>query len=92
MSAARPIRVIHYTSDFEKSYRLLPKNLRRLVDKKDAMFRMNAFTSLLKTHKLGGELKNYWSFSINKKYRVLFRFIRDDEVIFYEVGTHGIYK
>ena len=92
MSVIRSIRAVHYTSDFEKSYRLLPENLRRIIDKKDAIFRMDAFTLSLKTHKLGGELKGYWSFSINKKYRVLFRFIMDSEVIFYEVGTHGIYR
>lgn len=92
MPVAHSISAIHYTSDFEKSYRLLPENLKRIVDKKDAIFRVNAFASSLKTHKLGGELKDYWSFSINKKYRVLFRFIKDDKVIFYEVGTHDIYK
>jgi len=90
--SGKPIRKIHYTSDFEKLYRSLPVNLRKLTDKKDALFRTNPFTSSLETHKLTGELKNYWSFSVNKKYRVLFRFISDDEVIFYDIGNHDMYR
>lgn len=88
----RPINKIHYTSDFQKAYNSLPKNLQNLVDKKDAIFRKNAFTPSLDTHKLSTWLKGFWSFSINKKWRVLFRFISNDKAIFYDVGPHDIYK
>ena len=88
----RVITTVHYTSDFQKSYKSLPTHLQRLVDKKDALFRTHAFHPSLETHKLSGPLEPSWSFSVNKKYRVLFRFINDHSVMCYDVGTHDIYR
>ena len=88
----RPINTVHYTSDFKKSYQKLSQNIQRLVDKKDAWFRKNAFDPRLKTHKLKGELRRYWSYSVTRKYRILFRFVKTDEVIYFDVGTHKIYR
>jgi mRNA-degrading endonuclease YafQ of YafQ-DinJ toxin-antitoxin module len=43
--------------------------------------------SLLRTHKLKGELADYWSFSVDDDLRVLFRW--DGEVCFLvTLGTH----
>jgi len=88
----QPINTIHYTSDFKKSYQKLPQKIQRLVDKKDLWFRKNPFDSRLKTHKLKGELKGYWSYSVTRGYRILFRFAGADEVICFDVGTHEIYR
>lgn len=82
---------IHYTSDFRKSYRRLPKNLQDMADRKDALFRTNPFHPSLETHRLHGKLAGLWSFSITKQYRVLFEFI-EGGAIFYDVGTHEIYR
>lgn len=83
---------IHTTSEFQKSFRKIPKPIQNLAVKKDQYFREDAFDIRLRTHKLRGELEGYWAYSINQKYRILFRFIKDDEVIYYDIGTHGIYK
>ena len=82
---------IHYTSDFQKAYKKLPKRINELVNHKDKLFRENAFHPSLDTHKLSGELAGLWSFWITRQYRVLFEFIKDG-AIFYDVGTHDIYK
>jgi mRNA-degrading endonuclease YafQ of YafQ-DinJ toxin-antitoxin module len=89
---ARLISEVHITSGFQKSFRKLPANVRNLSVRKDRIFRANAFERQLKTHRLKGELDGYWSYSVNFSYRVLFRFIEPDKVIYYDIGTHGIYK
>jgi addiction module RelE/StbE family toxin len=83
---------IHITTDFEKSYKKLPKQIRQFAEIKDKKFRLNAFDPSLKTHKLKGELDGFYSYSVNYQYRILFRFINSSEVIYYDIGTHGIYN
>ena len=85
------ISLVHYTSDFRKAYKRLPKNIQDATDKKDALFRKNPFHPSLKTHKLHGPLDNLWSFWVTRDYRILFEFVKDG-VIFYDVGTHEIYR
>jgi len=82
---------IHYTSDFRKSYKKLPKGIQNMVDRKDALFRKDPFHSGLRAHKLHGPLAGLWSFWITRNYRVLFEFVKDG-AIFYDVGTHDIYE
>ncbi|MBU2578687.1 type II toxin-antitoxin system mRNA interferase toxin, RelE/StbE family [Patescibacteria group bacterium] len=86
------ITEIHYTHDFKKAYQKLPKNIQKLVDKKDALFRKNPFYLTLNTHKLKGPLQGLWSFSVNFSYRILFEFLNKNSAIFYDVGTHEIYE
>lgn len=88
----RIITKIHSTTDFKKSFRKLPVIIQNLAIRKDQLFRDDVFDARLKTHKLKGILEGYWSYSINLQYRVLFRFISSHEVLYYDIGTHGIYK
>ncbi|EFK96734.1 Plasmid stabilization system [sediment metagenome] len=83
---------IHLTSDFEKAFHRLSQNLKELTKRKDLWFRANPFDPHLRTHKLKGELTGFWSYSINYEIRVLFRFLKSDEVIYYDIGTHEIYR
>lgn len=83
---------VHYTLRFFKELKKLSKEKQKLADIREQIFRRNPFDSKLKTHKLSGPLKNYWAFSLTYSDRVLFRFIKKDEVIFYKIGSHDIYK
>jgi addiction module RelE/StbE family toxin len=83
---------IHVTSDFEKAFRKIPHQIQILAEKKDKWFRANSFDARLRTHQLRGELKGFWSYSINYHFRILFRFIQHDEVVYYDIGTHQIYR
>ena len=85
------IKRIHYTSDFRRAYKELPRSIQNAIDKKDSLFRNNPFYPSLHTHKLHGSLIGLWSFWITRNYRVLFEFVKDG-AIFYDVGTHEIYK
>lgn len=87
-----PILSVRVSSEFEKSFRKLPSRIQKLAEKKDKWFRQNAFDQRLHTHKLKGELEGYCSYYINRQYRILFRFLSDNEVIYYDIGTHDIYR
>ena len=88
----RAIRIVHVSSDFRKAFQKLPSPIQESAIKKDQLFRENAFTPSLRTHKLKGPLEGYWAYSVNRDYRVLFRFISAHEVIYYDIGTHAIYR
>ncbi|MBD1846833.1 hypothetical protein H6F89_26185 [Cyanobacteria bacterium FACHB-63] len=42
----------------------------------------------MRTHKLSGKLKDYWSFSLEYDERVVFYFTEDGNAVFVDVGTH----
>ncbi len=42
----------------------------------------------LKTHKLSGELKDLWSFSIEYDLRIVFYFAGSRKVVFVDIGSH----
>ena len=70
------------------------RRAKKLRDPQAAMLRaaLRRFTAdprdpLLRTHKLKGELADYWAFSIDEDLRVLFRW--DGDVAFLvNLGTH----
>lgn len=82
---------IYYSSKFAKEYKRLPHKVKKVAEKKEKIFRKDPFDSSLKTHKLTGKLKDYYSFSIDYQFRIIFEFVLED-VWFHSVGTHEIYK
>jgi len=83
---------IFYSRKFSNEYKRLPFKVKLLAEKKEEIFRRNPFEPQLKTHKLSGRLKDYYSFSIDYQYRIVFEFENNDTVWFHSVGTHEIYK
>ena len=86
------ISKIYPTNHFIKSYKMLSENIKTVAKKREIVFINNPFDKRLKTHKLKGKLKDYWSYSINYQYRILFRFLDKETVIYHDIGTHEIYK
>ena len=86
------IATVHIPPDFEKTFLRVPKRIRSLATRKDQWFRKDAFDPRLRTHKLKGKLSDYWSYSVNREYPILFRFLGPDEVTYYDIGTHEIYR
>jgi len=91
MASAR-IKVIHFTPHFLRAFQKLPHSVQALSKKKDEWFRIDPFDSHLRTHKLKGELAGVWAYSVNRDYRILFRFLDNAEAIYYDIGTHDVYK
>ncbi len=86
------VTTIFYSSHFLRSLKKLPKNVKEEVSEREAMFRKNCFDPRLKTHKLSGHLKEFWSFSLTTSFRVMFA-IKDDGIVsFMDVGDHDIYR
>ena len=90
------IKEIVFDASFEKDFKkyknkLSNKELNEIKARLE-LFKQNPFNSRLKAHKLKGNLKNYWSFSINYSDRILFRFLNSKTVFFIEIGDHKIYK
>lgn len=84
--------IIFYTPTFKKNFKRLPKKTKQAAYQKEKIFKQNPFDSSLKTHKLTGKLKNYWSFSIDYHYQIVFRFLKKNEILLVDVGTHEVYK
>ena len=63
-----------------------------MAEQQEVVFRKNPFDSKLETHKLKGKLKGFLSFSIDRKYRVIFEFSKDKKTVyFHSAGSHDIY-
>jgi len=88
----RRINKSHSTPYFEKKFKKLPPNVQKTAAKKILFFENNPHHPSLNTHKLKGHLSGFWSFYINNDFRVLFRFLKNNEVIYYDIDTHDIYK
>lgn len=87
-------RSITFDSVFEKHWH---KYLKGLTDKqKDhlkerlTIFKEDVFDKRLKTHRLKGNLKEYYAFSISYSDRIIFRIIEDEGVYFMEIGGHDV--
>lgn len=84
---------IIYGSKFAKEYKKLPSNIKDMAEVNFLLFKNNPFDLKLKTHKLNGKLKNLYSFSIGHKYRIIFEFSDNKNIVyFYSVGNHDIYN
>ena len=84
---------IRYTHEFEKQYRDLPPAVQGKAEKREALFRSNPFHPSLKTEKLSPKEKEYWSFRIDREYRIIFRFGENRIIYFLACGQHNwIYR
>ena len=86
------VKVIKYSSHFRRAMKKLPKSLKAEVLEREAMFRKNSSDPRLKTHKLRGNLKKFWAFSITASYRIMFKVEGDGVVSFIDVDDHDIYS
>lgn len=83
---------IEYSSHFKRAYQKLDIAIQKKVERKETLFRKDPFSTTLETHKLHGKIKEFYSFSIDSKFRIVFKFITSKKVIFLDVGDHGVYK
>jgi len=82
----------HTTPQFEEDILALSKKIQIKAGRKIKLFEDNCFHPSLNTHKLKRALRHFWSFSVDNDYRTIFRFLPHQEVIYYRIGLHKIYK
>ena len=83
---------VGFTRVFTKKFNALEVDLRSEVVEKMALFADIANHQQLKVHKLHGKFSNYFSFSVNYKIRVVFKYTNKKQVICVDVGDHEVYK
>jgi len=83
---------IIYSQNFLRNYEVLLEVIKEKAEKREAIFRKNPFDKRLKTHKLSGRLSDFWSFSVDYHYRIVFEFQNDNTVIFHKIGNHSVYR
>jgi addiction module RelE/StbE family toxin len=83
---------VAFSSSFKRAFK------KRIASRKEleAKFwrRVEIFTrdppdARLRTHKLSGELRDFWSFSVEHDVRVVFQFPAKNRALFTDIGTHG---
>ncbi len=86
------MRII-YSPKFVRNYTKLPLEVKKLAEKQEKIFRADPFDHRLKTHKLKGKFRDFWSFSIDYSYRIVFEFSKDKSTVyFHATGDHKVYK
>ena len=86
------IKRIRYTSKFERNFKNLPRNVQKKSFKIEQIFRQDPFHPSLKTHRLKGPMREFYSFSIDYHYRIVFAFEDSNEVTFVDCGDHSVYR
>ena len=80
-------------AEFDKRYKKLPVFIQKKAEKQEKIFRKNPFHPSLHTEKLEPRNKELWSIRVDKSYRIIFRFVEGNTVLFLTVGPHDwIYK
>jgi addiction module RelE/StbE family toxin len=83
---------IVYSNGFKERFLKLPKNIAELAIRKEELFRGNPFHSSLRLHELKGKLKGLWSISVNTKYRIIFKYMSNGDILVISIGNHDIYR
>lgn len=77
---------IHYTEQFIRDFRSLPKEMQRLAIRQETIFRADATDPRLHTKALKGTLKGLYSVRVTRNYRVLYAWKEKNVALFYEIG------
>lgn len=81
-----------YKPTFVRSLGKFEPELQEEVFEKIELFKKRSNHKALKVHKLKGGLMGRYSFSVNYKVRIVFRYLSKDEAVLLIVGDHDVYK
>jgi mRNA-degrading endonuclease YafQ of YafQ-DinJ toxin-antitoxin module len=83
---------LYFMASFVRDLRSLEKDLADEAVEKMNLLKDRKNHVSLKVHKLRGALSGKWSFSVNYKTRIVFKFLSDDEAVLLAIGDHDVYK
>ncbi len=83
---------ILYKPTFIRQFNRLEELLQDEVLEKIELFKNEKNHKQLKVHKLTGKLKNFYSFSVNYSYRIIFSYENKKSVVLFAIGDHDVYK
>lgn len=77
---------------FIRKFKKLLPELQDEVREKIALFKDPMNHERLKVHKLKGRLSDYYSFSVNYQYRIVFAWHDDTTAVLLDIGNHSVYR
>ena len=77
------------TKKFDKQFRKQPKKIQKEFVKRIELFLIDMYSPTLGVHKLSGQMKDLWSFSLSGDVRVIFDRINGNVAVLVAVGSHG---
>ena len=83
---------ILYSARFARQYKKLSREVKDKAEKAELIFRKDPFDKRLRTHKLSGSLKDFYSFSVTGSHRVIFDMPDKNTARFYDIGDHSVYR
>ncbi|MBI5969526.1 MAG: type II toxin-antitoxin system mRNA interferase toxin, RelE/StbE family [Deltaproteobacteria bacterium] len=87
-------RYVKFDAAFEKRFKKYTAQMseaeRRRLKKRLEIFKEDVFDKRLKTHKLKGELAEYYAFSISYSDRIVFKILDNEGVYLMEIGGHDV--
>ncbi|MEK7189894.1 MAG: hypothetical protein AAB666_02840 [Patescibacteria group bacterium] len=83
---------LHVASRFKRSYRKMPACIKEDFGEKIERFKTHPFDTILGTHKLHGNLVDYFAFRLRDGYRVFFEFEGGNDVLLVNIGSHDDYS
>ncbi|MFH0770148.1 MAG: hypothetical protein V1926_02105 [Candidatus Peregrinibacteria bacterium] len=85
------VRYIYLSPHFLKRWNALSGEMQHRSQKAIDLFRGNPFHPSLRLHRLKGKMRMYWSISIDRGNRIVFR-LDGDKAYFSSIGSHAIYE
>ena len=82
---------VGFSSSFKKAFKRrirFSKDLENRFWDRLEIFMNSPYDARLKTHKLSGELKDLWSYSVEYDIRIIFSFVNKNKVLLVDIGTH----
>jgi toxin HigB-1 len=83
---------VRYKPSFLRELGKMPPALQEEAKEKIALFGQDPQHPSLKAHKLKGKLRGYWSFSVNYKYRIIYKHESIHAVALLKIGDHSVYE
>ncbi len=82
---------VAFSSSFKRAFKKRIANdpgLEKEFWRRTAVFISDPFDPRLRTHKLSGQLRGLWSFTVQHDVRVVFSFFDKRKALFEDVGSH----
>ena len=82
---------IRFSPDFIRLLKKIKRTDKALTDqinKQLKLFQLQPQHPSLRTHKLSGKMKNRWSISLSRSFRMIYILLEKDEAHFIAIGTH----
>jgi len=80
-----------YKPTFLRQLKKLPPKLQEEAKEKIILFKDIKNHPALRVHKLHGPLQDRHSFSVNFRYRIVFKFTNEDTAVLLSIGDHVVY-